>query len=593
MTSAQVNGFIGMQYSREGSDYEKGDYKFFNEQYATSSYIDVLDPSGKPSHDLNPALILRPKDDEGVKAVIHHAVKNKVGIAIKSGGHQYSGASSCGGQNVQLDLSNTYKDLKIVDVSILDKTKTTVAHDRVLVFAGVSNQLQDFLAYLTSHKLFVPTGQCAYVCLGGHGQTGGYGQLGRSFGLLGDYIVDIRLIDHQGEVKHVNQGQDAELFNAIRGGSPGNFGVVTHYTISALKAKSYMGIENTITTPNNPKPEKFQGPHGIKAAWIYSEKVLRNLLNIVAKMSDDGTAPRGFDLCVNVLSTDFDITKLFPALKTDEEWKGVQDVISKLPGPVKDLLNGKLPPLIVLYAQWCPVGDQQKYDASVDAWFQQFRGLKYFRIQFDEISADMSDMVGHWLFPKRREFPRPYVKRTYATNSKTLGKDGWVDTLVERLSKICSPYEKLDDANQKPVDNPLYDNCKISAQIQCFGGDNSMFYNNRNNGAAYSWRDSTVLQTVDCWYLNRTDPNYKKSLELANEWQAKNDSVMIGANSCFSKTDRRVLWGSWGDWDMAKPEVWKTYYEDEAKYQSIGKVRAAADPKGTFTANPFAVERQE
>ncbi|KAI1036226.1 hypothetical protein LB504_011518 [Fusarium proliferatum] len=592
MASAQVNGFIGMQYSREGSEYEKGDYKFFNEQYATSSYIDVLDPSGKPIHDLNPALILRPMDDEGVKAVIHHAVKKKVGIAIKSGGHQYSGASSCGGNNVQLDLSNTYKDLKIVDVSILDKAKTTVAHDRVLVFAGVSNQLQDFLAYLTSHKLFVPTGQCAYVCLGGHGQTGGYGQLGRSFGLLGDYIVDIRLIDHQGKVKHVNQGQDAELFNAIRGGSPGNFGVVTHYTISALKAKSYMGIENTITTTNNPKPEKFQGPHGIKAAWIYSEKVLRNLLNIVAKMSDESTAPRGFDLCVNVLSTDFDITKLFPALKTDEEWKGVQDVISKLPGPVKDLLNGKLPPLIVLYAQWCPVGNQQKYDASVDAWFQQFRGLKHFRIQFDEISADMSDMVGHWLFPKRREFPRPYVKRTYATNSRTLGKDGWVDTLVERLSKICSPYEKLDDANQKPVDNPLYDNCKISAQIQCFGGDSSMFYNNRNNGAAYSWRDSTVLQTVDCWYLNRTDPNYEQSQKLANEWQTKNDSVMIGANSCFSKTDRRVLWGSWGDWDMAKTEVWKTYYEDEAKYQSIGKVRAVADPNGTFTANPFAVERQ-
>lgn len=166
-------------------------------------------------------------------------------------------------------------------------------------------------------------------------------------------------------------------------------------------------------------------------------------------MSDEGTAPRGFDLCVNVLSTDFDITKLFPALKTDEEWKGVQEVISKLPGPVKDMLNGKLPPLIVLYAQWCPVGDQQKYNASVDAWFQQFRGLKYFRIQFDEISADMSVMVGHWLFPKRREFPRPYVKRTYATNSKTLGKDLWVDTLVERLSKVCSPYEKLDDANHR------------------------------------------------------------------------------------------------------------------------------------------------
>ncbi|VTT61705.1 unnamed protein product [Fusarium fujikuroi] len=553
MASAQVNGFIGMQYSRDGSDYEKGDYKFFNEQYATSSYVDVLDQSGKPIHDLNPAHIFRPKDDDDVKAVIKYAVDNKVSIAIKSGGHQYSGASSCGDKNVQLDLSNTYKDLKIID-----KPKINVADDRVLVFASVSNQLQDFLAYLTSHKLFAPTGQCAYVCLGGHGQTGGYGQLGRSFGLLGDYIVDIPLIDHQGQVGHVNQDHNAELFNAIRGGSPGNFGVITHYTISTLKAKSYMGIENTIRLP--------KGPHGIKAAWIFNEERLRILLNVVAEMSDQGTASRGFDLCVNVLN-----------------------------GPVKALLEGKLPPLIVLYAQWCPVGAQQKYDESVDAWFQQFRELDHLllgRIQFDEFSADMSDMVGHWLFPKRREFPLPYVKRTYATNSKTLVKDRWVDTLVERLKKICDPYEKLDDANEKPVKNPLYDNCKLSAQIQCFGGDNSMFYNSRNNGAAYSWRDSTVLQTVDCWYLNRDQPNYDQSLKLANRWQAENDSVMIGANSCFSKTDRRVLWGSWGEWDMAKDEVWKTYYEDEAKYQSIGKVRAAWDPNGTFTANPFAVARQ-
>ncbi|KAF5550377.1 6-hydroxy-D-nicotine oxidase [Fusarium phyllophilum] len=213
-------------------------------------------------------------------------------------------------------------------------------------------------------------------------------------------------------------------------------------------------------------------------------------------MSDEGTASRGFDLCVNVLSTDFDIAKLFPALKDDKNCKILQK-----------------------------------------AQFRELDHLLLCCIQFDDISADMSEMVGHWLFPKRREFPLPYVKRTYATNSKTLVEDGWVDTLVERLKKICDPYEKLDNANKKPVKNPLYGNCKISAQIQCFGGENSMFYNSRNNEAAYSWRDSTVLQTVDCWYLNRDQPNYTLSQKLANEWQAKNDSVMIGANSCFNKTD--------------------------------------------------------
>jgi hypothetical protein len=71
-----------------------------------------------------------------------------------------------------------------------------------------------------------------------------------------------------------------------------------------------------------------------QAAWIFSERVLKHLLNVVAKMSDCCTAACGFDLCGNVLSADFDITKLFPALKSDEKWNGVQEVISKLRGPV-------------------------------------------------------------------------------------------------------------------------------------------------------------------------------------------------------------------------------------------------------------------
>ncbi|RKK10107.1 hypothetical protein BFJ66_g12145 [Fusarium oxysporum f. sp. cepae] len=583
MATAQVNNFIGMQYAREGNEYEKEDYNFFNQQYATSSYIDVAD------HNLDPALILKPKDDNDVKSAINYAVEHKVGIAIKSGGHQYSGACSCSDNNVQLDVSNAYKDLKIISNPTIP-----VPDDRVLVFAGVGNQLQDFLAYLASHGLFAPTGQCAYVCLGGHGQTGGYGQLGRSFGLLGDYITEIRMIDHSGKVQIINKDKNAELFYAIRGGSPGNFGVITHYTIMVFKAKSYMGIENTIKTPKG--PVKFQGPRGVKAFWLYNENTLKSLLGFVAAMSDAGNAPRGRDLCVNVLSTDFDITKLFPSFKNDEVWKGLQDTVFRFfPDNIRALLAGKLPPVIVLYAQWCPVGDQQKYDESTDAWFQQFRNLDNFKhgcVHFDEFPADMANMTGHWVFPQRREFPRPYVKRTYATNSKTLGKDGWVNTLVGRLGKICDPYEKLDDANERPVPNPLYDNCKLSAQIQCFGGENSMFYKNGDGSSAYSWRDSTVLQTVDCWYLNINDPNHKMSQNLANQWQNENDGVMIGAKSCFSKTDRRVLWGSWGSWVMASPDVWKTYYEDEAKYQRLGKARAAADPNGTFTANPFAVARQ-
>ncbi|KAI8664502.1 FAD-binding PCMH-type domain-containing protein [Fusarium keratoplasticum] len=566
---AQIQDFQGMQYSRDGPSSEKLDYGYFNQQYASSSY--------QQERDLNPAMIIQPKGDEDVIGAVNWARQNKVAIAVKSGGHQYSGACSTGGKNIQIDLSNTYKDMKVLN------PKVPVAEDRALVFVGVSNQLKDFNAYLRHNGLFVPHGQCAYVCVGGHGQTGGYGQLGRSFGLFGDHVRTIRMVCHDGVIREITKDSDAELFHAILGGSPGNFGIITHYIVEVFQGKSYIG---TVAGPNG-----IKGPHGMKALYLYNPDVLKKLLTEVAKMGDNAKFPQGFDLCVSVLSTDFPVTMLFPSLKDASLWEKIQNKIKEaLADDVLDLLNGAFPAIIVVYAQWCPVNKADKYDKSVDAWFQKFRDLKHsfklhtLRIEESEADEDMSKMTGRWIFPKQREFDLPYVKRTYATNSRTLEKDGWVDSVVKRLDLIYNPRQKLGH-NKGEDEYEVYTHCKLSVQIQCFGGDNSRFYTDRNNGTSYSWRDSSVVQTLDCFH----DPGdkYKK---YALNWQKENDAIMVGRSSPFSKQDKRVLWGSYGDWDLGKPEIWKCYYEDEQKYQRLGKARGKADPNGTFTANPFAVK---
>lgn len=551
-----------MQYPRNGNSQ---DYSYFNEQYATSTY--------QKDHDMNPALIVQPKEDEDVIRAVNWARDNKVAIAVKSGGHQYSGASSTGGNNIQVDLTNTYKDMMILEAD-------GVPEDRALVYAGVSNQLQDLLAYLRHNGLFVPTGQCAYVCVGGHGQTGGYGQLGRSFGLFGDHIRAIRMVDHGGVIQTITKESNPELFYSILGGSPGNFGIITHYTVEVYQGKSFVG---SIAGPNG-----FKGPHGMKGLWIYKRDVLTNLLSILAKMSDDGNAPRGFDLCVSVLSMDFPVTMLFPSLKNDTLWQKIQNKIkSALADDVLDLLNGKFPAAIVLYAQWCPTSTSDKYDTSVDNWFQQFRNLdslwKDHTLLLNEFDQDMSQMTANWVFPKKREFDLPYVKRTYATQSTTLDKDGWAKAVVDRLDLIYNPRQKLDNS-QGDAEYEVYDHCKLSVQIQYFGGVNSRFYQNRNNGTSYSWRDSTVVQTLDCFH----DPGSKYE-DYASGWQHANDALMIGPSSPFSKQDRRLLWGSWGNWDLGDPNIWRAYYEDASKYQRLGRARAKADPNGTFTPNVFSV----
>lgn len=165
----------------------------------------------------------------------------------------------------------------------------------------------------------------------------------------------------------------------------------TTYILEVYKSKSYLG---TVAGPNN-----FKGPHGIKALWIYSREVLEKLLTAVVKMAADPTFPRGFDLCVNVLSTEFPITMLFQKLNDATVWERVQAHIRKvLEDKFLAFLNGKFPASIILYAQWCPTSKEDKYDAKVDAWFDNFRQpqsrLEDEMLQFGEFDMEMSDMTG-------------------------------------------------------------------------------------------------------------------------------------------------------------------------------------------------------
>jgi len=99
--------------------------------------------------------------------------------------------------------------------------------------AGVWEHLTRFLR--TKHS------QCVNVHIGGHVQTGGYRQLGRSFGLFGYYVTSFELIDHKGNSKEVTKASDPELFYALLRGSPGNLGVITHLTIEVLRDSDYKG----------------------------------------------------------------------------------------------------------------------------------------------------------------------------------------------------------------------------------------------------------------------------------------------------------------------------------------------------------------
>ena len=234
-------------------------YDHKRSQYATDSY--------KDENRMSPAVIIYPKSKEDIAEALKYAKAHNIAVAVRTGGHQYCGASSTLAPNIQLDLRSSFQspDGRQLFNSLDGKT--------TYVRTSVSWNLGDFNAWMGQHHVFVPHGQCTDVHLGGHVQTGGYGQLGRSFGLFGDHVMSLEIVDHNGDCKAVGRNSDPEMFHALLGGSPGNLGVITHFTIEVHRDQDYVGSR------------------GLKALYLYNRETLEGLLTHLATMSDNPTSP--------------------------------------------------------------------------------------------------------------------------------------------------------------------------------------------------------------------------------------------------------------------------------------------------------------
>jgi FAD/FMN-containing dehydrogenase len=341
------SGFSG-RCVRRGID---ENYKGVIYQYASSSYI--LEGL------IEPRAVIFPTDDEDVFKAIKYAKDNNVGIAIRTGGHSYCGSSSTNGTNIQLDLSRTYTDF---DWDNKDHTQVTL---------GISITLSRLQSRLRSKNRFLPTGQCSYVNLGGHLHTGGYGQQARAFGLLADYVQKVRIItavDAEPIWVHRNVPAEQRLFRAILGGSPGNFGVVTHVTLKVLKDEDH------------PKSR------GLRGVFMYTEERLKKILDVLVKQDDTEDTAGDYDLIISLMS------------RRDEE-------------------EDRPATAIVVFGQWANLGgeDQTYSSAFFDEVLEAGGGLDHFfpyhgiRLLGDE-HVRMSSLCSHWIFSMVREYQLPPVQ---------------------------------------------------------------------------------------------------------------------------------------------------------------------------------------
>ena len=191
------------------------------EEFAASLRGDVL-LAGSPGYDLrrrvwngmfdrHPALIACCTGASDVQRAVNFAREHRLLTAVRSGGHSVSGKSTCEGGLV-------------IDLQQMQGVRVDPKAERAYLQAGSRLGLLDHET--AAHKLATTAG--TYSITGAAGLTlgGGFGRLGRRFGLACDNVASFDVVTADGRFLRASDEENADLFWGLRGGG-GNFGIVT------------------------------------------------------------------------------------------------------------------------------------------------------------------------------------------------------------------------------------------------------------------------------------------------------------------------------------------------------------------------------
>ena len=167
-----------------------------------------------PSFDKRPALIAQVTGTADVRAAVDFARENDgLLLAVKCGGHSFSGKSTC-------DLG------MMIDLSPFRNVRVDPVAQRARVTGGSLLGQVDHEAM--AYDLVTPMGTVSHTGVGGLVTGGGFGRLARRFGLSVDNLLSVDVVTADGDFVRASADENPDLFWGVRGGG-GNFGVVTSF----------------------------------------------------------------------------------------------------------------------------------------------------------------------------------------------------------------------------------------------------------------------------------------------------------------------------------------------------------------------------
>ena len=167
-----------------------------------------------PSFDKRPALIAQVTGTADVRAAVDFARESDgLLLAVKCGGHSFSGKSTC-------DLG------MMIDLSPFRNVRVDPIAQRARVTGGSLLGQVDHEAM--AYDLVTPMGTVSHTGVGGLVTGGGFGRLARRFGLSVDNLLSVDVVTADGDFQRASADENPDLFWGVRGGG-GNFGVVTSF----------------------------------------------------------------------------------------------------------------------------------------------------------------------------------------------------------------------------------------------------------------------------------------------------------------------------------------------------------------------------
>jgi FAD/FMN-containing dehydrogenase len=165
------------------------------------------------SIDKHPALIVQPTGAADIRSAVNFARERELLLAVKCGGHSFSGKSTCD-NGMQIDLSS-FRSARVDPAS------------RTAYISGGSH-LGELDHEAMAFGLVTTAGTVSHTGVGGLTLGGGFGRLGRRFGLALDNVKAVEIVTADGNLLRASATEHPDLYWGVRGGG-GNFGIVTSF----------------------------------------------------------------------------------------------------------------------------------------------------------------------------------------------------------------------------------------------------------------------------------------------------------------------------------------------------------------------------